>query len=81
MAAEKLMEPRRCERHAECFDGSRCYDLPFSAAATTLFKFGRNELGAQLGITTILHTWSHALQEHYHLHCIVTGGGLREDGG
>jgi hypothetical protein len=37
-------------------------------------------LKAQLGITTVLHTWSQTLEGHYHLHCIVTGGGLREDG-
>jgi hypothetical protein len=24
----------------------------------------------------VLHTWSQTLAEHYHLHCIVTGGGL-----
>src|SRR5262249_4041980 len=35
---------------------------------------------AQLGITAVLHTWSQTLSDHYHLHCIVTGGGLRLDG-
>lgn len=59
---------------------SRCYDLLFSSASTTLLEFGRRELDAQLGITTVLHTWSQTLQGHYHVHCIVTGGGLREDG-
>src|SRR5208283_5399087 len=58
---------------------SRCYDLLFACASATLLEFGRRELGAQLGITTVLHTWSQTLQDHYHLHCIVTGGGLRED--
>jgi hypothetical protein len=33
-----------------------------------------------LGITAVLHTWSQTLLDHYHLHCIVTGGGLSEDG-
>lgn len=60
---------------------ARCYDLLFFCAAMTLLEFGRRELQAQLGITTVLHTWSQTLEGHYHLHCIVTGGGLRPDGG
>lgn len=59
---------------------ARCYDLLFFCAARTLLEFGRSELQAQLGLTTVLHTWSQTLEGHYHLHCIVTGGGLREDG-
>jgi hypothetical protein len=31
-------------------------------------------------LTTVLHTWSQTLLDHYHLHCIVTGGGLSADG-
>jgi hypothetical protein len=33
-----------------------------------------------VGITAVLHTWSQTLLDHYHLHCIVTGGGLSADG-
>src|SRR5262249_29616588 len=33
-------------------------------------------LGAQLGITMVLHTWSRTLGFHPHVHAIVTGGGL-----
>jgi hypothetical protein len=51
------------------------YDLLFAAAADTVLTFGRNNLGAQLGVTAVLHTWSQTLLDHYHLHCIVTGGG------
>jgi hypothetical protein len=32
-----------------------------------------------LGITAVLHTWSQNLLDHYHLHCVVTGGGLSLD--
>jgi hypothetical protein len=56
------------------------YDLLFSAASATLLAFGRQEFHAQLGITMVLHTWSQSLGDHYHVHAIVTGGGLREDG-
>jgi hypothetical protein len=37
-------------------------------------------LGAQVGITAILHTWGQNLLFHPHLHCVVTGGGLAPDG-
>lgn len=57
-----------------------CYDLLFAAASSTLLEFGRHELQAQLGITVVLHTWSQSLGPHFHVHAIVTGGGLREDG-
>ena len=56
------------------------YDLLFASAAETLLSFGRNNLGAQLGLTAVLHTWSQSLLDHYHLHCIVTGGGLAAQG-
>lgn len=57
-------------------------NLLFESASQTLLLFGRNELKAQLGITAVLHTWGQTLAEHYHLHCIVTGGGLAlEDSG
>jgi hypothetical protein len=56
------------------------YTLLFSAATQTLLEFGENRFGIQLGITAVLHTWSQTLLDHYHLHCIVTGGGLSVEG-
>jgi hypothetical protein len=55
------------------------YTLLFQAASQTLLRFGQTQLGAQLGVTAVLHTWSQTLLDHYHLHCIVTGGGLSTD--
>jgi hypothetical protein len=55
------------------------YNLLFGAARATLLEFGRNHLQAQIGVTAVLHTWSQTLLDHYHLHCVVTGGGLRLD--
>jgi hypothetical protein len=52
------------------------FKLLFDAASQTLLAFGRGRLQAQLGVTAVLHTWSQTLLDHYHLHCIVTGGGL-----
>jgi hypothetical protein len=59
---------------------SSLYRLLFEAASQTLLEFGWKRFGAQLGITAVLHTWSQTLLDHYHLHCIVTGGGLNAEG-
>ncbi len=55
------------------------FDLLFEAASGTLIDLGHDEkrLGALLGFTAVLHTWTRDLSFHPHLHCIVTGGGLR----
>ena len=55
------------------------FKLLFDAAAQTLLEFGAQRLKAQLGITAVLHTWSQTLGDHYHLHGIVTGGGVARD--
>lgn len=58
------------------------FDLLFSAATRTLLELGNDEqrLGAQLGVTAVLHTWTRDLRFHPHAHCIVTGGGLAPHG-
>ncbi len=57
----------------------RIYDLLFDAASATLLELGATRLGARLGITAVLHTWTRDMMLHPHLHCVVTGGGLRLD--
>ena len=54
----------------------------FQTASQTLQEFARNPqpLGAEIGITAVLHTWGQTLTEHVHVHCVVTGGGLSPDG-
>src|SRR5260221_5594373 len=37
-------------------------------------------LGARIGITSVLHSWGSAMTHHPHVHMIVPGGGLSEDG-
>jgi hypothetical protein len=58
------------------------FDLLFQAGNQTLLALGADpkRLGAQLGATCVLHTWTRDLRFHAHLHCIVTGGGLHSDG-
>jgi hypothetical protein len=58
------------------------YTLLFNAAAATLERFAEDPkwLGAQLGVTMILHTWSQTLEQHLHVHCLVSAGGLTATG-
>lgn len=55
------------------------YKLLFDAASRTLLDFGEGRFKAQIGVTAVLHTWSQTLLDHYHVHCIVTGGGVALD--
>lgn len=60
----------------------RVFALLFRTAADTLLELGKDpkRLGVQLGITTVLHTWTRKLQFHPHVHCVVTAGGLAVSG-
>ncbi len=57
------------------------YALLFEAAAETLRTIAADarHLGAEIGVTMVLHTWGQMLTHHPHVHCIVTGGGLSPD--
>lgn len=54
------------------------YNLLFAAVAETLKEVATNpkNLGAEIGVTAVLHTWTQTLLYHPHLHLIVPGGGL-----
>lgn len=58
------------------------YRLLFEVAAGTLMTIAADpkHLGAQIGVTLVLHTWGSALTHHPHVHGIVPGGGLSPDG-
>ncbi len=60
----------------------RLYQLLFQAASATLLTLAADpqRLGAQIGVTALLHTWGQNLRFHPHLHCVATGGGLALDG-
>jgi Putative transposase/Transposase zinc-binding domain len=60
----------------------KIYDLLFKAASQSLLTLAANGkwLGAEIGITAVLHTWGGNLQHHPHLHCLVPGGGVARDG-
>ncbi len=58
------------------------YGILFKAAAETLITIAADpaHLGARIGMTAVLHTWSSALTHHPHVHMIVPGGGISLDG-
>lgn len=58
------------------------YDTLFESAWQTLLTFATDSrhLGARPGMVAVLHTWGQTLSLHPHLHCIVPGGGLTENG-
>lgn len=55
------------------------YKTLFEAAWATLNQFGKTEQ-MQLGMIAVLHTWGQNLSLHPHLHCIVPGGGIDQNG-
>lgn len=56
----------------------KIYTMLFACAVSTLKDFGLNpkHLGAEMGMTAVLHTQTRRLDYHPHIHVIVPGGGL-----
>jgi hypothetical protein len=54
--------------------------LLFDAVSETLLRVAHRRLGARIAFTVVLHTWNQRLLYHPHVHCLVTGGGLSDDG-
>lgn len=60
----------------------KVYSLLFKAAWHTLQTFGADKkwLGGKMGMVAILHTWGQQLCLHPHLHCIVPGIAVDQQG-
>jgi hypothetical protein len=58
------------------------YDALFAAVSSTLNTFARDakHLGGTPGFTAVLHTWTRRMAYHPHLHVIMPGVVLSEDG-
>jgi Putative transposase/Transposase zinc-binding domain len=58
------------------------YAILMRTAAETLSTIAADprHLGAEIGITAVLHAWGQTLQHHPHVHCVVSGGGPSLDG-
>lgn len=57
------------------------YALLMWISSETLQTIAANPrwLGAEIGVTAVLHTWGQAMTHHPHVHCVVPGGGLSTD--
>lgn len=57
------------------------FNLLFESASATLLQLSGDPqyLGATCGITAVLHTWGQDLSFHPHVHCIVSGGGVKDN--
>ena len=58
------------------------YELLFAATSATLSEFAANPrwLGGVPAFTLVLHTWKQDLGRHVHVHALLAGGALTEDG-
>jgi len=57
------------------------YSILFKCVSTTLKDFGLNpkNLGAEIGMTMVLHTHNRKLDFHPHIHVVIPGGGVDKD--
>lgn len=63
------------------FNQKELYSILFTSVSETLLELAKDKkyLGADIGFTSILHTWGQNLMNHPHIHCIIPGGGLSLD--
>lgn len=56
------------------------YSAMFRCATQTLTQFGANtkHLGAEIGMTMVLHTHARNLDYHPHIHILIPGGGINK---
>lgn len=72
---QSLREPAR--RHQK-----ELYGALMQAAAQSLLALAADPhyIGGQIGILAVLHTWGRGMVHHPHVHCLVTAGGLTQEG-
>jgi hypothetical protein len=65
--------------HANQRDG---YGVLMQASAAAIIELARDPryVGGTVGVLAVLHTWTQQLAFHPHVHCLVSGGGISEDG-
>jgi hypothetical protein len=58
------------------------YAALMKAAAEAVIELARDPryVGGTVGVLAVLHTWTQQLLYHPHVHCLVTGGGISDDG-
>ena len=58
------------------------YSLLMKTASESLIQLADDpkHMGGRVGILAVLHTWTNNLMYHPHVHMLVTGGGVNNDG-
>jgi hypothetical protein len=58
------------------------YAILIRAAASSLMTLARDPryVGGTIAVLCVLHTWTRAMVYHPHVHCLVPGGGLSDEG-
>jgi hypothetical protein len=58
------------------------YSLLMKTASESVIQLADDpkHLGGRVGILAVLHTWTNNLMYHTHIHMLVTGGGVNDDG-
>ena len=58
------------------------YAALMKATAQAIIELARDRrhVGGTVGVMAVLHTWTQQLVYHPHVHCLVTGGGVSDDG-
>ena len=58
------------------------YGVLMQASAEAIIELARDPryVGGTVAVLAVLHTWTQQLNLHPHVHCLVSGGGISEDG-
>jgi hypothetical protein len=58
------------------------YAVLMQASAAAIIELARDPryVGGAVAVLAVLHTWTQQLNLHPHVHCLVSGGGISEDG-
>jgi Putative transposase/Transposase zinc-binding domain len=58
------------------------YGALMQASAAAIIALARDPryVGGTVAVLAVLHTWTQQLHFHPHVHCLVSGGGIAEDG-
>ena len=69
-------------RALACSHQKTLYNILFrsSAEALQVLAMDRRFIGGRIGMVGVLHTWTRDLRYHPHVHYIVAGGGLADEG-
>ena len=73
--------PHELNGWAQCHPGV-IYRRLFRCVWACLDDYSRcnRQLQGKLGMTAVLHTWGQSLSQHIHLHCLIPGGAIDEQG-